>query len=98
MDELEATTKFLIESFKSSPEVAGFGAVDFQRAFALTYLGYNWLRMVKASAEHADAGFRESKLATAEFFVSRMLPHVHTLLATVQAPVDKQMSLDAANF
>tara|TARA_R110000850_G_scaffold16864_4_gene52302 strand:- start:30470 stop:32218 length:1749 start_codon:yes stop_codon:yes gene_type:complete len=98
VDELEATTKFLIESFKSSPEVAGFGAVDFQRAFALTYLGYNWLRMVKASAEHADAGFRESKLATAEFFVSRMLPHVHTLLATVQAPVDKQMSLDAANF
>ena len=98
VDELESTTQFLIESFKSSPEVAGFGAVDFQRAFSLTYLGYNWLRMIKASANHPDEGFRQSKLATAQFFVHRMLPHVHALLATVRAPVDSQTELAAANF
>ena len=98
IDELESTTQFLIESFKTSPEVAGFGAVDFQRAFCLTYLGYNWLRMIKASAKHPDEGFRKAKLATAEFFVHRMLPHVHTLLSTVRAPVDSQTELAAANF
>ena len=98
VDALESTTGFLTESFKSSPEVAGFGAVDYQRAFALTYLGYNWLRMVKASGGQPDEGFRKAKQATAEFFVHRMLPHVHTLLSTVQAPVDSQASLAAVNF
>ena len=98
VDELEAATKYLIESFKTAPDTAGFGAVDFQRAFCLTYLGWNWLRMVKAAAKHPDEGFREAKTATAEFFVTRMLPHVHTLLSTVRAPTDSLMSLKAANF
>ena len=98
VDELEASTKYLIESFKTAPDTAGFGAVDFQRAFCLTYLGWNWLRMIKAAAKHPDQGFREAKTATAEFFVTRMLPHVHTLLSTVRAPTDSLMSLKAANF
>ncbi len=98
VDELESATKFLIESFKTAPDAAGFGAVDFQRAFALTYLGWNWLRMVKAVAKHPDAGFRASKKATAEFFVTRMLPQVHSLLGTVRAPTESLMALEAANF
>jgi len=98
VDELESATKYLIESFKTAPDAAGFGAVDFQRAFALTYLGWNWLRMVKASAEHPEEGFRASKKATAEFFVTRMLPQVHSLLGTVRAPTESLMALEAANF
>lgn len=98
VDELESATAFLIESFKTAPDAAGFGAVDFQRAFALTYLGWNWLRMIKASAEHPEAGFRASKKATAEFYVTRMLPQVHALLSTVRAPTDSLMALEAANF
>ena len=98
VDELESSTKYLIDSFKSAPDTAGFAAVDYQRAFALTYLGWNWLRMVKASARHPDAGFRDAKKATAEFFVTRMLPLVPALLGTVRAPTEQQMALDAANF
>ncbi|MGQ0530829.1 MAG: acyl-CoA dehydrogenase family protein [Panacagrimonas sp.] len=98
VDELEAATQYLVDSFKTAPDTAGFGAVDYQRAFCLTYLGWNWLRMIKAAAKHPDAGFREAKTATAEFFITRMLPHVHTLLATVRAPTDSLMSLKAANF
>src|SRR5690242_13729475 len=41
VDDLEATTKWLQESYKTNPDDAGFGAVDFLRAFALTMLGYN---------------------------------------------------------
>ncbi|MGQ0621378.1 MAG: acyl-CoA dehydrogenase family protein [Panacagrimonas sp.] len=98
VDELEQTTQYLIDSFKTAPDNAGFGAVDFQRAFCLTYLGYNWLRMVKAAASHPDEGFREAKRATAEFFVGRMLPHVHSLLGTVRTPTDNLSALKAANF
>jgi alkylation response protein AidB-like acyl-CoA dehydrogenase len=98
VDELESATQFLIESFKTSPETAGFAAVDYQRAFCLTYLGWNWLRMVKAAAGHPDEGFRKAKHATAEFFIGRMLPQVHALLGTVRAPTESLVELDAVNF
>ncbi len=98
VNELEATTKWLQESFKTNPDAAGMGAVDFLKAFALTLLGYNWLRMAKAAAKSSDAGFRAAKLATAEFFASRLLPEVHTRCAVVRAPVENLMKLEAANF
>jgi alkylation response protein AidB-like acyl-CoA dehydrogenase len=98
VDELESATRYLLDSFKTAPDAAGFAAVDFQRAFALTYLGWNWLRMVKAVAKHPEAGYRDAKKATAEFFVTRMLPQVPALLGTVRAPTENQMALEAANF
>jgi alkylation response protein AidB-like acyl-CoA dehydrogenase len=98
VDELESATKYLIDSFKTAPDTAGFAAVDYQRAFALTYLGWNWLRMVKAVAKHPEPGYRDAKKATAEFFVTRMLPQVAALLGTVRAPTENQMALAAANF
>jgi len=65
---------WLQESFKTNPDDAGFGAVDFLRAFALTYLGFNWLRMAKAASASGDETFKRGKLATAQFFAARMLP------------------------
>jgi alkylation response protein AidB-like acyl-CoA dehydrogenase len=95
VDELEKTTLWLQESYKTNPDDAGFGAVDFLRAFSLTYLGFNWLRMAKAAANHSDAAFREAKLNTAQFFASRMLPQVQLLCATVRTPAASLMQLSA---
>ena len=97
VDVLESTTLWLQESYKTNPEEAGFGAVDYLRAFALTYLGYNWLRMVNASSNLDDLA-RRSKLATAQFFASRMLPQVHSLCDNVRNPVQELMQLEAAAF
>jgi hypothetical protein len=96
VDELESTTQWLQQSFKTSPDDAGFGAVDFLRAFALTYLGYNWLRMAKAACSSGDEGFKRGKLATAQFFAARMLPQVHQLCANVRSPAGELMQLDPA--
>ncbi|MDB5971688.1 MAG: acyl-CoA dehydrogenase [Hydrocarboniphaga sp.] len=98
IEALENTTAWLRESYKTHPDAAGFGAVDYLRAFALCYLGYNWLRMAKAVNHHSDEGYRQSKLVTAEFFASRMLPQVLTLCDNVKTPVESLMKLDAANF
>tara|TARA_R110000822_G_scaffold32743_4_gene93658 strand:+ start:5552 stop:7363 length:1812 start_codon:yes stop_codon:yes gene_type:complete len=98
VEALADTTDWLQQSFKSDPNTGAFGCVDYQRAFALTYLGYNWLRMAQAAAQHADDGFKANKLATAHFFASRMLTQVPTLLANVKAPVDALVALDAASF
>jgi len=98
VDELEATTQWLQESYKSSPDDAGFGAVDFQRAFALTLLGSYWLRMARAAARSKDPGFAQAKRVTAEFFAQRLLPQVHALCAVVRNPAKSQMELPAASF
>lgn len=96
VDELERTTLWLQASFKSDPDDVGFGAVDFQRAFSLTYLGYNWLRMAKAAALSGDDGWKAAKLTTAQFFAQRMLPQVHALCANVRNSAAELMALDPA--
>lgn len=98
VDELEKTTHWLQESFRTNPDDAGFGAVDFQRAFCLTYLGYNWLRMAKAAMAGGDELFKQQKLTTAQFFAQRMLPQVQSLCANVRMPAADLMKLEAANF
>ncbi|ULQ45605.1 acyl-CoA dehydrogenase C-terminal domain-containing protein [Flagellatimonas centrodinii] len=98
IDELESTTQWLQQSFKETPDDGAFGCVDYQRAFALTYLGYNWLRMAKAAHTQSDEVFRAGKLATAEFFASRMLSQVPVLLANVRQPAQNLMALDARHF
>jgi alkylation response protein AidB-like acyl-CoA dehydrogenase len=98
IDDLANTTRWIQESYKTSPDDAAFGCADFLRAFALTYLGYNWLRMAQAAAAHADRSLRDAKLATASFFASRMLSQVSALLANVRSPAAEPMQLDAASF
>jgi alkylation response protein AidB-like acyl-CoA dehydrogenase len=95
LNDLEATTKWLQETYKSQPQEGAFGCVDFLKAFSLTYLGYNWLRMAKAAAALGDAGYRDAKIATARYFATRMLTKVPGLCATVRMPIDGLMSLDA---
>jgi len=96
VEELEKTVQWLQESFKTNPDDAGFGAVDFLRAFSLTYLGFNWLRMAKAASASSDENFKRGKLATAQFFAARMLPQVHGLCANVRSAAGELMQLDAA--
>jgi alkylation response protein AidB-like acyl-CoA dehydrogenase len=98
VDELENTTKWLQQSYRNNPDDAAFGAVDYLRAFALTLLGYNWLRMAKAAAKQGDKGYAQAKRVTAEFFAQRLLPQVHTLCGAVRNPAASLMALPAANF
>ncbi|MGH8481764.1 MAG: acyl-CoA dehydrogenase C-terminal domain-containing protein [Nevskiaceae bacterium] len=98
LDDIEATTKWLQDSYKSNPDDAGFGAADFLRAFALTMLGYNWLRMARAAARSDDKAFAQAKRVTAEFFAQRLLPQVHALCGIVRNSAAAQMELPAASF
>ncbi|HEY0973790.1 MAG TPA: acyl-CoA dehydrogenase family protein [Solimonas sp.] len=99
LEALEKTTAWVQESYKSTPDDAAFGCVDYQRAFALTYLGWNWLRIVRAlDASDLDGNARQMKLATAEYFATRMLTQVPALLDNVRQPAAPLMALTAAHF
>lgn len=95
---LEKTTGWILETYKSSPDDAAFGCCDYQRAFALTYLGWNWLRMVRASDAAGDAKFAQTKRVTAEYFATRQLSQVPALLANVQQDAAPMMALEAQDF
>ncbi|HUS25447.1 MAG TPA: acyl-CoA dehydrogenase C-terminal domain-containing protein [Candidatus Binatia bacterium] len=92
--ELEGTTRWLQDSFREQPGDAGFGAVDFLRAFALTVLGWNWLRMARAAG--ADPATRDARLATARFFATRLLPQAASLCAALRTPSESLAQLPAA--
>jgi alkylation response protein AidB-like acyl-CoA dehydrogenase len=98
IDELEATTSWLQQSFKTTPDDAAFGCNDYLRAFSLTYLGYNWLRMAKAAHKGPEDAFRAGKMATAEYFATRMLSQVPALCANVRSSATSMMALPAAAF
>ena len=79
-------------------KAAKVALLDYQRAFALTYLGYNWLRMSAALEGEADEVFKASKLCTARFFASKLLPQVGPLCATVQGGAEDFMALPATSL
>lgn len=96
LDALESTTRWVQETYKSNPDDAAFGCCDYQRAFALTYLGWNWLRMVRAAEKTGDAAFAKSKRVTAEYFATRMLSQVPALLGNVRESAASMMELESS--
>ena len=98
VDELEACTRWLQQSFKQQPNDAAFGCVDYLRAFSLTYLGWNWLRMHRAAEAGGDSRLKARKRATTSYFIGRLLPQVHSLCGVVRSGTQDMMSLAAENF
>jgi len=98
VQELAAATQWLQESFKREANDAGFGAVDYLRAFALVMLGYNWLRMARAAARAGDPALRDAKRVTAEFFATRLLPQAAALCGIVRNPAAPLMQLPATRL
>jgi 3-(methylsulfanyl)propanoyl-CoA dehydrogenase len=70
------------------PFEAGAAATDYLRLFGLTALAYVWARMAEvALAKQAgdETGFYRAKLATARFFMQRILPQTSGLSAAILA-------------
>ncbi len=84
---LAETTVWLMEATKSDREILGSAAVDYLRLFALTTLSWFWVRMAEKALAHGDdsSGFYRSKLATARFYLQRLLPQTLALEASIKA-------------
>jgi hypothetical protein len=81
----QATLWIAQESLKNRDE-AGAAAVDYLRMFALVALAYLWVRTVKVAVgklgNEKDA-FYQAKLATANFYMQRLLPQTSSLFAAI---------------
>jgi alkylation response protein AidB-like acyl-CoA dehydrogenase len=100
---LQESTMWLAQNGLRNPDNAGAGSVDYLRMFGIVVVGYLWARQAKAAlarleGKPANAGFYEAKLASARFWMERMVPDTLSLAERVKAGADGLMTLDAANF
>jgi alkylation response protein AidB-like acyl-CoA dehydrogenase len=100
---LQLATAHIAQRGLKDPEEAGAAATEYLRLFGLVALGYMWLRSAKVAHTALKAGtgerdFYEAKLATARFYMERVLPQVAGLLAAVKSGKAAMMALDEAMF
>jgi len=105
---LQQATALIAQKGMKNPDEAGAASTDYLRLFALVALGYMWLRMAKAAqAQVAEtpaaeangrAQFYDTKIKTARFYFTKLLPQVNTLFLTIMAGAKPLMDIDADAF
>lgn len=79
---LQQTTLWMVKTGLGNPNDPAAGATSYLRMFALTVMAYIWAKQAKVALEKLadsgntlhDAAFYEEKLATARFFMQKVLP------------------------
>ncbi|MCI5049536.1 MAG: acyl-CoA dehydrogenase C-terminal domain-containing protein [Rickettsiales bacterium] len=85
LEYLQKATLWIAANGLSNPNDAGAGAVEYARMFALVALGWVWARQaaIAQNKQSDDAEFYGSKLATARFYMNKVLPGTISLLASI---------------
>ncbi len=82
-----------------NPDEIGASAADYLRLFGLVAVGWMWARMAAIGESKAgSAGVAATKRATAEFFVTKLLPETQSLAARIDAGAAPVMALDSTAF
>ena len=98
---LQQTTAWVAQQGLKDPEEAGAAASDYLRLFALVAIAYMWARMARIALDKQDgddAEFYCAKLATARFYMTRLLPQHTAHAAALMAGKAPLMALEAAAF
>jgi alkylation response protein AidB-like acyl-CoA dehydrogenase len=96
---LVRVTSSIMSRAAKDPDEIGAAATDYLRLFGLVATGWMWVRMVVASQKnHASDAFGAAKLATAQFYVTRLLPQAHAYARQIDAGAAPVMALDANAF
>ncbi|MGB1539583.1 MAG: acyl-CoA dehydrogenase C-terminal domain-containing protein, partial [Rickettsiales bacterium] len=85
---LQQASLWLGQAGLSNPNDAASGSVEYLRMFALNVFAFIWAKqakiaLTKLAAGEGDKAFWEAKLATARFFMDKMLPACVGLLASI---------------
>jgi butyryl-CoA dehydrogenase len=104
-ERLQRATAWLGQESLKNPDQAGAAATDYLHLFGYTAFAYLWTRMAKVAQEKLAAGasgeekaFYEAKVATARFYVQRMLPASSARFAQVMSGSEPIMAFADAAF
>ena len=85
---LQQATAWIAQQGLRDPNEAGAAASDYLRLFGLTALAYMWAQTAKLAqdkTEGENTDFYKAKLATARFYMTRLLPQTSGLFAAIMA-------------
>jgi alkylation response protein AidB-like acyl-CoA dehydrogenase len=98
---LQQATVAVAQAGLRDPEAAGAAATDYLRLFGLVALAWMWARMAEKALPNLagdEAWFYKGKLATARFYMARILPQSSALLSTILVGPKSLMELEAEGF
>jgi alkylation response protein AidB-like acyl-CoA dehydrogenase len=100
LERLEGVSGWLLEQAKADPNSVGAASVEYLHLFGYVAYAYMWARMaaVAQSKRSGDDTFYGGKLATAEFFFTRLLPRTLSLEASIRAGSQPLYGLAAEQF
>ncbi len=98
---LQQTTLWLAKAGLSNPDEAGAAASDYLRMFGLVAIGFMWSRMAEKAFKLNMAGadeFYTAKMATAQFYRTKILPETGSLMSIIMAGSTPVMALKEEAF
>ncbi len=98
---LQQVTALVAQKGMADPDEAGAAASEYLRAFGLVAMGYLWARIAEIALGRLggdEALFYKGKLATARFYMARVLPETNTLFVNIAAGAKSLMELEAEAF
>ncbi len=100
MESLQSATEYVLENAKQDPHALGSASVEYLHLFGYAAYAYMWARMAETAIakQSDDPGYSAAKLATARFYVRRLLPQHQALLDSIRAGSAPLMDLDAELF
>ncbi|MDH3414493.1 MAG: acyl-CoA dehydrogenase C-terminal domain-containing protein, partial [Gammaproteobacteria bacterium] len=101
VERLQKATEWLAKASSVNPDEAGAAAYDYLRLMALTAIGHMWAQSASIALNKIggdNTGFYKTKLATARYYMERILPHTLALFVSLTSGSDTLMALDAEAF
>jgi butyryl-CoA dehydrogenase len=98
---LQQATAHIARVGLAKPDEAAAAATEYLRLFGLVALGYLWARMAELSRGKLDDdpdGFHRAKLATARFYMDRLLPQTGALFSIIMAGGESILGFEEAAF
>jgi alkylation response protein AidB-like acyl-CoA dehydrogenase len=100
--DLEVATLWFMNNALQNPDHAGASSMDYLYLFGLCGLAFMWAQMARVALPKSKSGpeaeFYQAKLATAQYFIARMLPDRHAHLEKIKTGAGPVMALKAENF
>lgn len=98
---LQDVTTRVVKNAEQNPHNPAAVAVDYLHLFGYVAYAYMWTRMVAACKQESElqkGTLQESKVATARFYFTWLLPQTVSLAQRVQSPADCIMNLPVEGF
>ena len=95
---LQTATTTLAFRGLADPDEAAAAAQDYLRLFGLVALGEMWLRMAAAAHARPEHPLSRAKLATARFFMTKLLPQTGAHYSAIMAGAAPVMAMADEDF